>query len=168
MIVYRGDVRRPDSAVQQRCGNEHTVAARSGKAHQIVGSSYAATSQQPRAWCRFAHTADESEVDPDIHTDLRQIEHDDGRHTSVGRAHSHGVSRESMHDVGISQEKSISDVETEGDALTVDGRADVVERVPRLQRLEADDDVCGAQGQAMACAIRRRCAGIQPERAASG
>ena len=77
MILCRGDMRRPDSAVQQRCGDEHAVAARTGKAHEIVGSSYAAASQQRRAWCRFAHTADESEVDPDIHTDPRQIEHDD-------------------------------------------------------------------------------------------
>ena len=73
-----------------------------------------------------------------------------------------------MHDVGVSQGKSIPDVETEGDTLAVDGRADVVERVPRLQRLEADDNLVGAERESVPGAIGRGDARVQPERCKGG
>ena len=158
----------------ERRGDERAVTPGISEPQNVVPPANAAARQQRQRRCGLPHASDQPEVESRAGADAREVDHDHSPDSGGGGARGKHLRRlvgrnAADHASGVRTDDrlAVAQVETEGDAVTSNGRADLSERVVGGERLEPDDDVRGAELKSMACLFDGRDAGIQPERCAT-
>jgi len=166
-----GDAEASD---MERSGDERAVTPSISESRNVVRPADAAAGQQCQRRCGRSHASDHPEVESRAGADAREVDHDHSPDPGGGGARGKHlcrlVGRNAAGHAGRLRKDdrlAVAQVETEGDAVTANGRADLSERVVGGERLEPDDDVRGTEAKRMARLIDGRDAGIQPKRCAA-
>lgn len=163
-----------EASVMERRGDERAITPSISESRNVIRPADAAAGQQRQRRCGLPHASDQPEVESRAGADAREVDHDHSPDPGGGGARGKHLCRlvgrnATDHAGGLRKDDrlAVAQVETEGNAVTADGRADLCERVVGGERLEPDDDVRGAEAKRMARLIDGRDAGIQPERCAA-
>ena len=158
----------------ERRGDERAVTPGISESQNVVRPADAAAGQQGQRRRGLPHASDQPEVESRAGADAREIDHDHSPDPGGGGAGGQYLCRlvgrnATDHASGLRKDDrlAVAQVETEGDAVTADFRADPSKRVVGGERLEPDDDVRGTEAKRMARLFDGRDAGIQPERCAA-
>ena len=159
------DIRGAHGPVVQRAGDQRPVAPRVGKSNQVVETADAAAGQEDRAWRRLPDAHDQIDFQTSGGPDPCEVDHDHDAHAGVGGARGESMRRFAWQDVKARCDRiAVPEIKAERDLLTSHGRADGRQRVEGPERFESDDQMAGAQGTRVTRVVRRRDAGVQPER----
>ena len=113
-------------------GDECTVAAGISEPSEVFGSTNPPAGQEREPGHRVAHARDERKIESRAGADTREVNHDDGAHTGVGRSPGNNVSRlvggGFINDSGSHNRFPVAQIETERHAVAADRGADLCER----------------------------------------